>query len=196
MEEQPDRDAIADEAVGQTHGTAPPGTAKEKEAMSPEEAARRNAPAPGAQASTPEKTAAALGERVGDAYADAGNARQNRQGSVDRPAATKAGSPEGMADRVLGRTAGGAECIRAVFRSTVRDVDCRVWLGIYHRGCAAGPPLVGNLSAARDRYAGSWRSRAGAFRPCGQRGHRHQFPFHGAALPGRALPDTALALRG
>lgn len=101
MEEQPDRDAIADEAVGQTHGTAPPGTAKEKEAMSPEEAARRNAPAPAAQASTPEKTAAALGERVGDAYADAGNARQNRQGSVDRPAATKAGSPEGMADRVL-----------------------------------------------------------------------------------------------
>ena len=69
--------------------------------MSPEEAARRNAPAPAAQASTPEKTAAALGERVGDAYADAGNARQNRQGSVDRPAATKAESPEGMADRVL-----------------------------------------------------------------------------------------------
>jgi hypothetical protein len=79
------RDAIADEAVGQTHGTAPPGTAKEKEAMSPEEAARRNAPAPAAQASTPEKTAAALGERVGDAYADAGNARQTGKGAlIDR----------------------------------------------------------------------------------------------------------------
>jgi hypothetical protein len=100
MDKQPARDAIVDEAVGQTHGTAPPDTVKGTEAMSPEETARRIAPAPGAQARMREKTAASLGERVGDAYADAGSARPNWQGNADRPAAPKAGQ-EGVADRVL-----------------------------------------------------------------------------------------------
>lgn len=101
MESQPDRDTIVDEAVGQTHGTAPPDSVREKNAIPPEEAARRNAPAPAAEAAMPEKTAASLGERVGDAYADAGNARQKRQENVTRPAVTKSGAQQSVADRVV-----------------------------------------------------------------------------------------------
>ncbi|MBV9201804.1 MAG: hypothetical protein JOY83_19150 [Alphaproteobacteria bacterium] len=67
IEENRDRDRIVDEAVGQTHGTPPPAEARERQSMSPEEATRRNAPAPGAQASMAEKTAASMGERVWDA---------------------------------------------------------------------------------------------------------------------------------
>jgi hypothetical protein len=101
MEEQPDRDAIVDEAVGQTHGTAPPDTVKEREAMSPEEAGRRNATAPRVEASLSEKTAAALGERVGDAYANAGSVPQKNQRNVGQRATTTARSPQAMADRAF-----------------------------------------------------------------------------------------------
>ena len=100
MEEQPDRDTIIDEAIGQTHGTEPPSYSVKREGMSPEEAARRLAPAPGAQASIPEKTAASLGERVGDAYADSGSFRQNQHENVGRPTATQTGSQK-VTDRVL-----------------------------------------------------------------------------------------------
>ena len=64
MERQPDRDRIAEEAVGQRHESAPP-YAGTKPDMSQEEAARRFAAASGAEARTPEKTAEAIGERVG-----------------------------------------------------------------------------------------------------------------------------------
>jgi hypothetical protein len=69
MEGQPDRDKIAEEAVGQKHGSAPAYAAKKPE-MSQREAARQLAVSSGAQASTPEKTAESVGERVGNAYAD------------------------------------------------------------------------------------------------------------------------------
>jgi hypothetical protein len=69
MEKQADRDRIAEEAVGQRHGSAPP-FAGTKSDMSQEEAARRFAASSGAEASIPEKTAESIGERVGDAYSD------------------------------------------------------------------------------------------------------------------------------
>lgn len=69
MEGQPDRNTIAEEAVGQKHGSAPVYAAKMTE-MSQEEAAGQLAVSSGAQASTPEKTAESLGERVADAYPD------------------------------------------------------------------------------------------------------------------------------
>ncbi len=69
MKKQADRDRIAEEAVGQRHGSAPP-FAGTKSETSPEEAARRFAASSGAGASTPEKTAEFIGERVGDAYSD------------------------------------------------------------------------------------------------------------------------------
>jgi hypothetical protein len=90
MENQPDRDKIVDEAVGQTHATPPPKSVTEREHLSPEEAARRNAPGPGPQASISEKTAASIGERAGDAYADPGSV-QTQQGRAGQPVATKSG---------------------------------------------------------------------------------------------------------
>ena len=70
MKSQPDPDRIAAEAVGQTHDSAPPDWVREKEQMSPEETARRNARSAGAHASISEKTAESVGERVGDAYSN------------------------------------------------------------------------------------------------------------------------------
>jgi hypothetical protein len=90
MENQTDRDRIVDEAVGQTHATPPPKSVTESEHLSPEEAARRNATAPGPQASMPEKTAASIGERAGDAYADPGSG-QRQQGKASQPFATTSG---------------------------------------------------------------------------------------------------------
>jgi hypothetical protein len=64
MKTQPDRDTIAEEAIGQRHGSAPD-YAPTKADKSQEEAALQLAPSSGAQASIPEKTAASVGERVG-----------------------------------------------------------------------------------------------------------------------------------
>lgn len=89
MENQPDRDTIVDEAVGQTHATPPPESVTEREHLSLEEAARRNAPAPGAQASMLETTAASIGERAGGAYADPGSSGQTQQGKAGQPVAGK-----------------------------------------------------------------------------------------------------------
>ncbi len=69
MKTQLDRDRIAEEAIGQRHGSAPD-YAPTKADMSQEEAALQLAPSSGAQASIPEKTAESVGERVGDAYSD------------------------------------------------------------------------------------------------------------------------------
>jgi hypothetical protein len=80
-----DPDAIAEEAVGQRHGEPPPYAAKEKPDMSQEEMARRLSKPAGPQASIPEKTAEAVGERVGDAYADPGSAAaRNLPGKLAR----------------------------------------------------------------------------------------------------------------
>ena len=69
METQADRDAIAEEAVGQRHESPPPEARKQND-LSPEEDGRRLAKSSGAQASIAEKTAESLGERVADAYSD------------------------------------------------------------------------------------------------------------------------------
>jgi hypothetical protein len=73
MNNQATRDRIAEEAVGQKHDSAPPEGEKE-ELPDPRSA--------GAQASTSEKTAESVGERVPDAYSDAGDAARTwRPGS-------------------------------------------------------------------------------------------------------------------
>ena len=56
MEGQPDRDRIADEAVGQRHESAPP-YARSAAYMSEEESSRQFAASSGVAASIPEKTA-------------------------------------------------------------------------------------------------------------------------------------------
>jgi ElaB/YqjD/DUF883 family membrane-anchored ribosome-binding protein len=70
MKDQPDLDRIAEESLGQRHASPPPEAVREKERMSPEETVQRLAKSAGAQASTSEKTAESMGERVGDAYSD------------------------------------------------------------------------------------------------------------------------------
>jgi hypothetical protein len=69
METQADRDAIADEAVGQKRDSPPPEARRETDNRSLEEV-NRISKATGADASIPEKTAESLGERVADAYSD------------------------------------------------------------------------------------------------------------------------------
>ena len=98
-----DPDAIAEEAVGQRHGDPPPYAIKEKPDVSQEEIARRSKSA-GPRASIPEKTAEAVGERVGDAYADPGHAAaRNRPGIIARLAGQHGrSSGNGAADPVLG----------------------------------------------------------------------------------------------
>jgi hypothetical protein len=82
-----DPDAIAEEAVGQRHGDPPPYAVKEQPDMSQEEMARRLSQPAGPRASIPEKTAEAVGERAGDAYADPGSAAaRNRPGKIARGA--------------------------------------------------------------------------------------------------------------
>ena len=99
-----DPDAIAEEAVGQRHGDPPPYAVKKKPDMSQEEIARRLSKPAGPRASIPEKTAEAVGERVGDAYADPHKAAaRNRPGIIARfagPYVRPAGN--GAADPVLG----------------------------------------------------------------------------------------------
>ena len=99
-----DRDAIAEEAVGQRHGDPPPYAVKKQPDISQEEMAQRLSKSAGPRASIPEKTAEAVGERVGDAYADPGSAvARNRPGMIARLAGPY-GRPSGngAADPVLG----------------------------------------------------------------------------------------------
>jgi hypothetical protein len=80
-----DPEAIAEEAVGQRHGDPPPYAVREQPNMSQEEIARQLSKPAGPQASIPEKTAEAVGERVGDAYADPGSAgARNLPGNIAR----------------------------------------------------------------------------------------------------------------
>ena len=98
-----DPEAIAEEAVGQRHGDPPPYALKEEPDISQEEMARRLSKPAGPRASIPEKTAEAVGERVGDAYANPGSAAaRNTPGKVARlalPHERFAGN--GAADPVL-----------------------------------------------------------------------------------------------
>ena len=68
----------------------PPKSVSRERHLSPEEAARRNAPTPRPSASISEKTAASIGERAGGAYADPGSV-QTQQGRTGQPVATKSG---------------------------------------------------------------------------------------------------------
>jgi hypothetical protein len=88
MKTQLDRDKIAEEAVGQRHGSAP----DYAPTKSQEEAALQLARSSGAQASIPEKTAESVGERVGDAYSDPARIAQYPKEKVGRLTATAAGS--------------------------------------------------------------------------------------------------------
>ena len=67
---QPDRDRIADEAVGQKDENAPP-YARSAASVSGEDSSRQFAASSGGASSIPEKTAESVGERVGNAYSDA-----------------------------------------------------------------------------------------------------------------------------
>ena len=88
MKKPADRDRIAEEAVGQRHGSAPP-FAGTKSEMSQEEAARRFAASSGAEASTPEKTAESIGERSGAAYSDPESAVRYSTGKVGQQIAAR-----------------------------------------------------------------------------------------------------------
>jgi len=69
MERQANRDAIADEAIGQRHGSNPPEARRESDKPALDEVARMSK-STGVDASIPEKTAESLGERIADAYSD------------------------------------------------------------------------------------------------------------------------------
>jgi hypothetical protein len=99
MNNQPDRDTIAEEAVGQRRDGAPSYPAKEE--MSPEEAVRRIAQSAGAAASIPEKTAESVGERVGDAYSDPESGTQTQSRKLGLHGATTAAFHGSASEPVL-----------------------------------------------------------------------------------------------
>lgn len=99
MENQQDPNRIAEEAVGQRHDGAPPDDVKEREGMSPEEAARQTAWSVGPQASVPEKTAESVGERWGNAYSDPGGAAHTRESNRGLKGSGASGSQSGGAAR-------------------------------------------------------------------------------------------------
>jgi hypothetical protein len=92
MDTKPDRGTIAEEAVGQWLGSAPPDAVREKVEMSPDEAAQRLAKSSGAQASTPEKTAESVGERDSSAYSDASSPMKRQWGNGGRRATLQTAS--------------------------------------------------------------------------------------------------------
>ena len=101
MEGQSDRDRIAEEAVGQRHESPPPYAVKEKD-MSPDEVVRQLAASPGPQASTAERTAESLGERVGDAYSDPESVARHSPKKAGGQTAPWSGSENNMrSNRVL-----------------------------------------------------------------------------------------------
>ena len=92
METQADRDAIADEAVGQKRDSPPPGARRETGNRSLEEV-NRISKATGADASIPEKTAESLGERVADAYSDSDPDLADRPFSIGQGSARRLSNP-------------------------------------------------------------------------------------------------------
>ena len=106
MKTQLDRDKIAEEDVGQRHGSAP----DYAPTKSQEEAALQLAPSSGVQASIPEKTAESVGERVGDAYSDPARIAQYPKGKAGRLTATAVGSRKrDENDRFLSVGRGGTQ---------------------------------------------------------------------------------------
>jgi hypothetical protein len=80
---EPNRDRIADEAVGQKHESAPP-YAGNPARMADDEFSRPSTASSVIEASIPEKTAEALGERVGDAYSDPNSMMRNSTRKIDQ----------------------------------------------------------------------------------------------------------------
>jgi hypothetical protein len=95
MQGQPDRDRIADEAVGQRHESPPPYA---RNAASREDSSRQFAASSGVASSIPEKTAASLGERVGDAYSDPERGPRHSP----RPNVGQHTAPQGEANKGVG----------------------------------------------------------------------------------------------
>jgi hypothetical protein len=96
-----------------------------------------------------EKTAKAVGERAGDAYADTGNARSEWQEKNGRPTATTSDTRDNVANRVLLAGREGSRGLSDQFLNPrFVSSDCRVWLGLYDRNCASRPPLSVNLTLA------------------------------------------------
>lgn len=115
MEKQADRDRIAEEAVGQRHGSAPP-FAGTKSDMSQEEAARRFAASSGVEASTPAKTAESIGERVGDAYSDPESVAQYSTWKVSQQIAARGESHKGFGgNRLLSAPVEAASAVSRQF---------------------------------------------------------------------------------
>ena len=111
MERQADRDRIAEEAVGQRHESAPP-YAGTKPDMSEEEAARQFAAASGAEASTSEKTAESMGERVGDAYSDPESVKRHSARKLGQQIAARGASHKGVGiNRFLSTPVEAAEAV-------------------------------------------------------------------------------------
>jgi hypothetical protein len=95
IEGRPDRDRIADEAVGQRHEAAPP-YARSAASVSGEDSSRQFAASAGVASSIPEKTAESLGERVGDAYSDAERGPRYSPRKVGQPIAARGESNKGI----------------------------------------------------------------------------------------------------
>jgi hypothetical protein len=89
--QQSDRDRIADEAVGQRHEGAPPYT-RSAASASGEDSSRRFAASSGVPSSIPEKTAASVGERVGNAYSDPERGPRFSPPKVGQQTAARGGS--------------------------------------------------------------------------------------------------------
>jgi hypothetical protein len=125
MDRTPARDAIADEAVGETLESRAPDAARRAE-IAAEEAAKRFARSSGAQASIADQTAESVGERVGDAYADAGSSTR-RSGRLEGYQA----SPEKVARQVT------PSCVRPASRTAVSDDGDVLCSWLHDRGVAA-----------------------------------------------------------
>ena len=98
MKGQPDRDRVADEAVGQLHESAPSYAGKPAY-MSQNEPSRQLAASSGVEASIPEKTAEALGARLGDAYSDPESTARHSTRKVSQQIAARGELNEGFGTR-------------------------------------------------------------------------------------------------
>jgi hypothetical protein len=114
IEGQPDRDRIADEAVGQRHESAPP-YARSAASMSGEESSRQFTASSGVASSIPEKTAESLGERVGDAYSNAESRPRYSPPKVGQQIAARSESNKGGGNRFLSASGQAADPDRELF---------------------------------------------------------------------------------
>ncbi len=88
-DKKPDSRTIAEEAVGERSGSPIPDAVKDKAEMPTDEVIRQRATSAGPQADIAAKTAEAVGERVGDAYATTDEVKMGSR-KVSRHAASQA----------------------------------------------------------------------------------------------------------